>query len=114
EGGAADLDLELGQIAPLEQVAQPVDEAEQRGVAGVDRHDRCRRRLGDRGVRGVRGLEREAGDLVDLGPVAGRLAQVVGHASHRRKIRAVFWPPNPNEFESATRTSWTFARFVTM
>ena len=39
------------------------------------------------------------------GAWADRLQGVLGHASHRRKTRAVFWPPNPNELLRAIRTS---------
>src|SRR5213592_518334 len=35
---------------------------------------------------------------------------LLGHCSHRLKMRAAFWPPKPNELDSPTRTSRCFDR----
>jgi hypothetical protein len=79
ECGATDLDLELREVAPLEQASQPVDQAEQRCVARVPGHD-----LGDR-----RGTVAGVGQI-RAGLVLRRPVEVVGHPSHRLKINAVF------------------------
>ena len=67
----------------------------------------------DGAVGAIAGQRRRGGRL---GRVGGRRhlvgqRRVVGHASHRVKTSAVFCPPNPNEFDSATRTSHEAAWF---
>ena len=63
------------------------------GVVGDSGHDRSiapgRRRPSRRRRRPRRRLDRAVG--------RGLRSSVI--PSHRRKIRAVFWPPNPNEFQ---------------
>ena len=58
--------------------------------------------------RGAGALPRRDGAAASsggVGPGPTGWQGVLGHASHRVKTRAVFWPPNPNELLRATRMS---------
>ena len=96
---AADLDLELVEVGALEEGGQPIDERRGATVAAAGGERRS----------AATGGRRRSPRLGRRRPSAGSAAGVgrplVGHASNRRKTRAVFWPPKPNELLSAVRTS---------
>ena len=89
--GPAGPDLELGQVAAIEEHRQPVDERR----AGERRRRRSRRRPARAAGGGGPGRRPAS--------ASGVASSVI--ASNRRKMSAVFWPPNPNELLSAVRTS---------
>ena len=97
--GPAGLDLQLQEVAPLEEAREAVDEREQRGVGRRDRGGDRIGRGGGQGHVAATGSPGAAEALVD----AGIARDVVGHPSHRVKTRALFWPPKPNELLTATR-----------
>src|SRR5204863_2911367 len=72
------------QVGAMEQLGEPIDQAEQLDVFPGD---------------GIRMIDGEPGGH-----------DLVGHSVHGRKTRAVFWPPNPNELLSA---AWTSRRVAT-